>query len=150
MLRKKYAETTIASFARAKDLYYAVLGYFVDVKAIILKHIEMAPKNLYCAIFALGLFCLLITEKSTCKCKCFFQLYSFLRNELYSTFGRVILLRSDIRLRRMKERILYHIATKEQYIMPCAGTVYHIAARQYMLIDSEHEKTIASLQDLQQ
>ena len=27
----------------------------------------------------------------------FFQLYSFLRNELYSTCGRVILLRSDIR-----------------------------------------------------
>ena len=60
-MRKKYAETTIASFAREKDLYYVVLGYFFDVKAIILKHIEMAPKNLYCAIFALGLFCLLIT-----------------------------------------------------------------------------------------
>ena len=27
----------------------------------------------------------------------------------------------------MKERILYHIATKEQYIMPCVSAVYHEA-----------------------
>lgn len=34
---------------------------------------------------------------------------------------------------RMKERILYHIATKEQYIMPCVSAAYH-AAKPYIII----------------
>ena len=51
----------------------------------------------------------------------FFTVPSF--NDIRSLSERVIYLRYDIALRamkyasRMKERILYHIATKEQYII---------------------------------
>ena len=33
---------------------------------------------------------------------------------------------SEIRLRRVKERILFHIATKEQYFTMCDSTLFHI------------------------
>ena len=55
-------------------------------------------------------------------------------NDIRSLSERVIYLRYDIALRamiyacgRIKERILYHVATKEQYIIPCVSTVYHAA-----------------------
>ena len=51
----------------------------------------------------------------------FFQLYSFLRNELYSTCGRVILLRSDIRpsVELRNEKTLFH---KQKYHVSRSGT----------------------------
>ena len=60
-------------------------------------------------------------------------------NDIRSLSERVISLRDDIALRamiyasRMKERILYHADAKRLYIMPCASTVYHIAAGRYII-----------------
>ena len=61
-------------------------------------------------------------------------------NDIRSVPERVICLRHDIVLRAMiyasrmkKERILYHIATKEQYIM-LAKRVYHAALAVYIIV----------------